>query len=302
MGRDTKSTGGANCNACKGGGGGRPPPPPPPPPAPAPPAPAGASTCDFEAPQKPYCGVWKDSTNDKFDWTRKQGRTPSCGTGPDRAAGGKYYVFVEASRKQKYDTAILESVPTDITGDDAKVQFQFHAYSASGIRSMGTLSVLATVDGKTTQLWNSGPCKPPCNSGNVQTSKNWQNGEASLGAFSGKKGVVVSFKFYRSCHYRADWGLDNLVLYAGSGAPPAPPPPPTPTKAPLPAPGPAPPAPGPAPPAPVPTPPAPGPAPPAQSPFDTIDANNDGSIDKSEFANSKLGKALATFKKALGSR
>merc|ERR1719421_1595666 len=54
------------------------------PPTPAPPPP-GTKVCGFESGSKPYCGVWADSRSDKFDWTRKAGRTPSYGTGPSSA-------------------------------------------------------------------------------------------------------------------------------------------------------------------------------------------------------------------------
>ena len=39
---------------------------------------AGAGTCDFE---KDTCG-WTQRQDDKFDWIRARGRTPSARTGP----------------------------------------------------------------------------------------------------------------------------------------------------------------------------------------------------------------------------
>ena len=36
--------------------------------------------CDF---QKDFC-TWTNLRGDQFDWTRRSGRTPSSGTGPDR--------------------------------------------------------------------------------------------------------------------------------------------------------------------------------------------------------------------------
>lgn len=218
MDRSTSSTAGPNCNACKG----IPPPPPPPPPAPAPPAPAGSEVCSFETPQKPYCGIWNDETNDNFDWTRQQKKTPSSGTGPEAAADGTYYLFTETSNPIKSgNTAILKSVNTDITGSDAKLQFQYHMYSSAGKASLGDLEVkVTTFAGATTQVWKE-----------KDSSKQWKTANVDLGSYAGKK-VSISFNFKKGRSWRSDVAIDNVILFAGAGAPPPPPAPPAPTTAP----------------------------------------------------------------------
>ncbi|KAK2155633.1 hypothetical protein LSH36_235g02017 [Paralvinella palmiformis] len=50
----------------------------------------------------------QEAVDDQFDWTRYTGGTPSAETGPQRAAEGRYYVYIEASRpRQLNDTATL---------------------------------------------------------------------------------------------------------------------------------------------------------------------------------------------------
>lgn len=56
-----------------------------------------ATKCTFESNQ---CG-WVNTDKDNFDWKRKQGRTPSYGTGPsvDHTTGTNqgYYMYIETS-------------------------------------------------------------------------------------------------------------------------------------------------------------------------------------------------------------
>merc|ERR1712154_333376 len=79
----------------------------PPPPAPAPPAPmrggpapspvVASAPCGFESATTPYCKTWTNAKGDQFDWTRRSGSTPSCGTGPSKAHSGNHYLYIEAS-------------------------------------------------------------------------------------------------------------------------------------------------------------------------------------------------------------
>ena len=39
----------------------------------------------------------KQDYNDRFDWTRTHGLTPSKLTGPDSAYSGGFYIFIETS-------------------------------------------------------------------------------------------------------------------------------------------------------------------------------------------------------------
>lgn len=68
-----------------------------------------AANCTFE---KNQCG-WVNTDKDNFDWKRKQGRTPSIGTGPsvDHTTGTNqgYYVYIETSYGSVGDRARLVS-------------------------------------------------------------------------------------------------------------------------------------------------------------------------------------------------
>ncbi len=46
-------------------------------------------TCNFDDDNDPLCGFLSDDKSDQIDWTRKSGKTPSGGTGPDKAIGNR---------------------------------------------------------------------------------------------------------------------------------------------------------------------------------------------------------------------
>lgn len=49
--------------------------------------------CGFEF---DLCGM-QQPINDRFDWTRQAGPTPTVGTGPSSSNSGNYYIYAEAS-------------------------------------------------------------------------------------------------------------------------------------------------------------------------------------------------------------
>merc|ERR1719399_2126579 len=57
-----------------------------------------AGACGFESGSDNFCNFWKQSKGDNADWIRRSGTTPSGGTGPSKAAEGKSYLFLEASK------------------------------------------------------------------------------------------------------------------------------------------------------------------------------------------------------------
>ena len=71
--------------------------------------PLTAALCTYENNQ---CG-WINHDKDNFDWKRKQGRTPSIGTGPsvDHTTGGNrgYFMYIETSFGSVGDRANLIS-------------------------------------------------------------------------------------------------------------------------------------------------------------------------------------------------
>ena len=63
-------------------------------------------SCSFEIQNgdPSWCDVTQ-SRNDDFDWTRREGATPSDPTGPDSAHSGRYYVYIEATGRAPNDKA-----------------------------------------------------------------------------------------------------------------------------------------------------------------------------------------------------
>lgn len=84
--------------------------------------------CTFES---NWCS-WTQALDDKFNWTRVQGKTPSRYTGPttDHTTGGSagFYVYIETSFPRKAnDTARIESASVPATQQKC-LQFWYHMY------------------------------------------------------------------------------------------------------------------------------------------------------------------------------
>ncbi|KAJ7394105.1 Serine protease 56 [Desmophyllum pertusum] len=128
-----------------------PPTPPTPPPATATAAPAIDVACDFE---KDLCN-WSQAKNDKFDWTRRSGRTPSSSTGPSSGnKGSRFYIYIETSSPRRNgDNAILT-----FKGPNSKpvcVSFYYHMYGASigKLRVYNNGKVLKSMAGNQGNSW-----------------------------------------------------------------------------------------------------------------------------------------------------
>jgi len=96
---------------------------------------------------------WDNVSGDDFDWIRQSGSTPTTGTGPDAAAAGQYYAYVEATGHLFQEEAILESPCLDLRGkNNAYLGFRYHAKGAD----VGQLYVEAKEEGTSTwqSLWS----------------------------------------------------------------------------------------------------------------------------------------------------
>ena len=76
--------------------------------------------------------TWTQALDDKFNWTRAQGKTSSLFTGPgtDHTTGGStgYYIYIETSAPRKAnDTARIESATIPATQLKC-LQFWYHMY------------------------------------------------------------------------------------------------------------------------------------------------------------------------------
>lgn len=97
-------------------------------------------------------GGWIQLTNDDFDWTHYSGPTPSPGTGPEAAADGNYYLYIEATGNcNPGKTAVIESPTFNFTSVDMPIfSFQYHMYGLG----IGVLRLYAFDGYEWTEVWN----------------------------------------------------------------------------------------------------------------------------------------------------
>jgi hypothetical protein len=174
--------------------------PPPPPPASA--CTPGTCTCGFESMSDTGCKKWKNVASDNFDWSRKSGKTPSSSTGPSKAKGGAYYMYIEASSPRKSgDKAVLRSDPV-IMGSSGEVQFYYNMYG-SNIASLEVQVIDAA--GTSHSAWKE--------SGNKGTA--WHHAHVSLGSYAGN--IEVQFVGVRGSSWSGDIAIDDITLTSDSG-------------------------------------------------------------------------------------
>lgn len=146
--------------------------------------------------------MWSQSKNDQFDWTRLSGRTRSCMTGPNGAADGRYYMYIETSCPRRSGQKAILSSKTLSLGASSVLKFSYHMYGSS----IGTLSV--TANG--VKVW-----EKYGNQGNA-----WKTASVDLSSYAGKP-TVVQFEGVRGSSYRGDIAIDKLE-FVGGGAGPGP--------------------------------------------------------------------------------
>ena len=155
-------------------------------------------------------GGWTQASNDDINWSINSNGTASNNTGPNSAAQGAYYIYVEASGNgtgYPNKLATLNSPCFDLTDlTQANFNFQYHMYGSS---DMGTINLeLSDDDGATwSSLWSQ--------SGNQ--GNQWLSVEVNLNAFTGK-GVQLRFNRLVGGTWQADIAIDNLGL-TGLGEP-----------------------------------------------------------------------------------
>ncbi len=95
---------------------------------------------------------WTQGSDDDLEWNRIQGGTPSSTTGPDAAAQGNYYYYVEASAPNyPAKDAKLVSPCLDLTSvNTPEINFQYHMLGSA----VGTLRLEAKVgSGSWQNVW-----------------------------------------------------------------------------------------------------------------------------------------------------
>ncbi|XP_078360440.1 MAM and LDL-receptor class A domain-containing protein 1-like [Oculina patagonica] len=149
--------------------------------------------CNFDT---SMCGFVQDS-NDKFDWTRRKGSTPSSKTGPsaDHTTRNGYYMYIETSRPRRQgDNAKLKTPSLQFSGKIC-LKFYYHMYGAS----MGTLKVMINGNNVFTASGNKGNL--------------WFKATVDV-ALSGM--YAVTFEGIRGSNWQGDIGIDDILLVSGS--------------------------------------------------------------------------------------
>jgi len=169
------------------------------PPTPAP-AVEAEGTCSFESSNS--CRLWSNAaTGDRFDWSRRSGRTPSSATGPEQAADGRYYMYIETScPRRPGDKAALKTPPLKVAATTA-FSFKYHMYGSS----IHSLEVFVGRD----KVW-----EKRGNQGNA-----WKQATVDLSKYAGMTPELLIVGT-RGSSYRGDIAIDGLMLRTGGARSP----------------------------------------------------------------------------------
>jgi len=156
-------------------------------------------------------GLWTQSTNDDFNWTRDSGGTGSSGTGPNTGANGSFYMYTETSSPRSAgDEAHLQASYNFSNLSNPELKFYYHMYGSS----MGALYV-DVYDGSWHNVWSK--------VGQQHTSNAAAYTQAiiNLKAFENKSNIIIRFRGIRGSSYRGDMAIDYVEV-SGSAASSAP--------------------------------------------------------------------------------
>jgi len=160
--------------------------------------------CSFDD-DDTLCGmVQAQSPEDKMDWTRNTGNTPSGNTGPNRAAEGTHYIYTEMSGKQVNDFATIRSIPLQYSGDIC-VRFKYHMYG----QHIGYLSVFTNSRTSPAQRFT----------GQQQNGEGepWKDAAVDTSITFNQR---VAFEAARSDGVFGDSAIDSIRIIAGTCANP----------------------------------------------------------------------------------
>nr|XP_034302436.1 MAM and LDL-receptor class A domain-containing protein 1 isoform X2 [Crassostrea gigas] len=138
-----------------------------------------------------------DIQGDDFDWSTRQGSTPSSSTGPTSAYEGQTYSYIETSSpRTNGDVAILQG-PSITTSRTFCLSFAYHMYGSS----IGSLYVnLTSTNGSQTLF-----------SQNDNTGDSWFVTSISIPASNGE----IQFIGVRGNSYRGDIAIDDVQFLDG---------------------------------------------------------------------------------------
>ncbi|XP_015766522.1 PREDICTED: MAM and LDL-receptor class A domain-containing protein 1-like [Acropora digitifera] len=153
--------------------------------------------CSFD---NGFCRWQNEKNDDQFDWSIRQGETPSKGTGPQAGFGGSgKYAFIEASSPRRNgDKAILYIYGT---GGSRCLTFAYHMWG----EAIGSLAVYQQELGRgllPLTLW----------SRNSRQSDRWRQAQVDIKAYPHYK---LTIEAVRGKNYRGDIAIDELGFTEG---------------------------------------------------------------------------------------
>ena len=166
----------------------------------------GPNDCEFDVDS--FCKFTHDPTNSKegnYKWIRRNGKTPSSGTGPegDHTSGNGYYVFIESSSPARpgYQARLLSP-----TLNPKAYCLDFY-YNMFGI-SIGRLTVYTenVVTKNRVPVWTMAG----------DQGKNWHHAKVDLKPQMTGVGYRVIFEGERGNSYQGDAALDDIYFRDGS--------------------------------------------------------------------------------------
>ncbi|XP_055997984.1 MAM and LDL-receptor class A domain-containing protein 1-like [Ostrea edulis] len=149
--------------------------------------------CTFESGE--FCFL-ENILGDNFNWTNRQGKTPSSNTGPASAFEGTMYSYIEATSKAIDSYASLQSA-TVSTSQPFCLSFAYHMYGSN----IGSLSVLMVSSTTSLTLFDE--------SGNK--GNQWNVAYISVPPTTGQ----IEFTAVRGDSFRGDIAIDDVHFLSG---------------------------------------------------------------------------------------
>ncbi|XP_076084499.1 MAM and LDL-receptor class A domain-containing protein 1-like isoform X1 [Mytilus galloprovincialis] len=155
--------------------------------------------CDFETDAP--C-IFKESSQDEFDWTRHSLTTPSTDTGPEKAATGIYYIYTEASYPRTFgDKAVLTTEATTLQDTSWCLCFNYHMKGSD----IGILEVFAgDKTSSLTSIWQK--------TGEQSDPALWKSATIDVQQYSNP---VITIEGIRGSSYDGDIAIDDISLSSG---------------------------------------------------------------------------------------
>lgn len=149
---------------------------------------------------------WSNVTGDNFDWTHNSGTTPSSGTGPNGAAEGKFYGYMEVSTPNNPSkTAILNGPCLNLTSvSNPEMTFQYHMLGID----VGILRLEVSTDGiNWTQIWFE----------SATQGSLWLPATVSLNAYTNETQLRIRYRGTSGSSWQGDMCLDDIFIGASEG-------------------------------------------------------------------------------------